>query len=81
MKRIKDWFKNFGWEFKQDPFGFLLLWFFWLFIILFVALLAFIIYLACTGQIQYTDGDHAPHGINLIPMYNGDNVIFLPIPY
>lgn len=81
MKRIKDWLKNFWWEFKQDPFGFLLLWFFWLFIILFVALLAFIIYLACTGQIQYTGGGHAPHGINLIPMYNGDNVTFLPMPY
>ena len=81
MKRIKDWLKNFWWEFKQDPFGFLLLWGIWLFIILFVALLAFTIYLACTGQIQDTGGGHAPHGINLIPMYNGDNVTFLPMPY
>lgn len=81
MKRVKEWLHNFWWEFKQDPFGFLLLWFFWLFIILFVALLAFIIYLACTGQIQLKDTGGGSHGINLIPMYNGDNVTFLPMPY
>ena len=80
MDRLKDWLKDFWWDFKQDPFGFLLLWGIWLFIILSVALLAFTIYLACTGQIKDT-GDSGSHGIYMIPMYNGNNVTFVPMPY
>lgn len=78
MNRLKIWLYNFWWEFKQDPFFFLLLWVAWLLIILLVTLLVFVI---CTGQIQDTGGSHAPHGINLIPMYDGNNVTFLPMPY
>jgi hypothetical protein len=32
-------------------------------------------------QIKLKDTGGGSHGINLIPMYNGDNVTFLPMPY
>ena len=81
MKRIKEWLHNFWWWFRQDPFGYIFEFVLYVLVIALIVFLALTIFLACTGQIQDTGGGHAPHGINLIPMYNGDNVTFLPMPY
>lgn len=75
MNKLKIWLYNFWWEFKQDPFFFLLLWIAWIFMAL---LVVSVVVLICTGQMS-DSGDS--HGINLIPMYNGDNVTFMPMPY
>lgn len=81
MDKLKDWLSNFWWNFRQDPWGYIFYWILILLIIVGIAFMILLIYLACTGQIKDTGGGHAPHGINLIPMYNGDNVTFLPMPY
>lgn len=70
-KWICDFFEDLWRDFKDDPFGFIFM----------IGCFAVLIYAVCTGQIQDTGGGHAPHGINLIPTYNGDNVTFLPMPY
>lgn len=80
MDRLKMQLRNFWWNFRQDPWGYI---FYWILILLIIAGIAFIIlliYLACTGQIKDT-GDSSSHGIYMIPMYNGGNVTFLPMPY
>ena len=80
MGKLKDQLQYFWWGFKQDPWGYI---FYWILILLIIAGVAFIIlliYLACTGQIKDT-GDSSSHGIYMIPMYNGNNVTFLPMPY
>jgi hypothetical protein len=52
-----------------------------LLVIFMIGCFAVLIYAVCTGQIQLKDTGGGSHGINLIPMYNGGNVTFLPMPY
>ena len=81
MDKLKDWLHNFWWWFRQDPFGYIFEFILYVLVIALIAFLALTIFLACTGQIQLKDTGGGSHGINLIPMYNGDNVTFLPMPY
>ena len=82
MNKLKDWLNNFWWWFRQDPFGYIFEFILYVLVIALIAFFILTVFLACTGQIQLKDtGGHAPHGINLIPMYNGNNVTFLPMPY
>lgn len=80
-KWICDFFEGLWYDFKDDPFEFIFMIVLLLLVIFMIGCFAILIYAVCTGQIQDTGGGHALHGINLIPMYNGDNVTFLPMPY
>ena len=81
MDKLKDWLKNFWWWFRQDPFGYIFEFILYVLVIALIVFLALTIFLACTGQIQLKDMGGDSHGINLIPMYNGDDVTFFPMPY
>lgn len=80
MDKLKDWLENFWWWFRQDPFGYIFEFILYVLVIALVVFLILTIYCACTGQIKDT-GDSGSHGIYMIPMYNGGNVTFLPMPY
>lgn len=81
MDRLKMWLHNFWWNFRQDPFGYIFEFILYVLVIALIAFIVLTVFLACTGQIQLKDTSGGSHGINLIPVYNGDNVTFLPMPY